>query len=48
MKRVNQYNEEIKKLEAYYSDKIVQIDAGRSIEKVTSDIKEKIEHLIIG
>ena len=48
VKRVSQYTEEIKKLETYYSDKIVRIDAGRSIEEVTCDIKEKIERLIIG
>ena len=48
VKRVNQYNEEIKKLETYYSDKIVQIDADRSIEEVACNIKEKIERLIIG
>ena len=48
VKRVNQYNQEIKKLEAYYSDKIVQIDASRSIEEVTCDIKQEIERLIIG
>ena len=48
IKRVNQYNEEIKKLESYYCGKIVCIDAGKSIEEVTCDIKGKIDPLIIG
>ena len=48
VKRVDKYNEEIKKLEDYYCDKIVCIDAGKSIEGVACDIKEKIAPLIIG
>ncbi|AHX03531.1 adenylate kinase family protein [Ehrlichia chaffeensis str. Heartland] len=48
IKRVNQYDREIKKLENYYRDKIVCIDAGKPIEEVTCDIKDKIAHLIIG
>ncbi|GAT76437.1 adenylate kinase [Ehrlichia ruminantium] len=47
VKRVNQYYEEMKDLELYYHDKIIQIDAGKSIDKVTQDIKERIEYLII-
>ncbi|QGR02649.1 nucleoside monophosphate kinase [Ehrlichia ruminantium] len=47
VKRVDQYYEEMKDLELYYHDKVVRIDASKSIDEVTQDITEQIESLII-